>query len=1418
MKMKKRIISILLCLVMLLGMLPKTSLTALAVEYSGEVGFYDLVSGDILNPGVEISVSGNMTVILQAEGWISEGSYVAVGEPKQFQTQTISIGNEGCIEVTEEYGHTNCYPYANGEKVSTWTVVETSWESNTITLTGYSSSSGITGPRTLNKDTDLDADINGCVIIDGIVTLDLKGHNIIGDGENSTITISEGSTLILTDSNSDNRGMIISGAGDKGGGVLVSKNSNFYMRNGNIGGMINGTIFSNKASSGGGVYVDNGGTFEMYGGAIICNKASEGGGVYVDDGGTFNMANGVIGGNTADQNGGGVYFAGNTFTMSGGNIGGENKASCGGGVFNASTFNISSNAIITNNTADVEGGGIYSEGTLNVTGGQITNNKCENTEKGYAGVCIKDGTFTLSGGPVIDGNTHGSTEEDICLYPDKIIAVSGALTMANTMSVRRTDSDGNDNQTGAIAQGSGGYTLTEADGGKFVASTTGCEAVFDSTNQNEQLVAVSASTFAVTYNGNGNTSGTVPVDSNSPYTSGSSVTVMDNTGSLVKDGSTFNGWNTAADGSGTSYAAEATFRITADTTLYAQWDEASHSHNWSYTSNGATVTATCSGDGSCDITGGLTLTISAPAGTLVYDGTTTYPATLSTGYNTTAFPDAYNISYTKDSSAFNGMPKDAGVYTASVTVGTVTASVSYTIAKADPTTPSGLTATYGQTLADVTLPTGWAWADSTTSVGNVGTNTFKANYTAPDANYNSKTGVDVEVTVSAADVAVTKAPTANTLTYNGRTQKLVTEGEATGGTMYYALGKNTTTAPAGSLYTTSIPAETNAGTYYVWYKAVGDGNYKESDAACIAVSIAKASITIRADDKSSKYGEDLKELTYRVSGAYVASDSLDVSVSTIATRFSTPAEYPIVVSWNSDSNYRAELVDGTYTITQNDFEVNVSGYTGKYDGKGHGIRVEVITDNTMNNNVSNNNVKIYYASVELTADNYKTLGSTLNLLYTDAGEYTVYYYVASDNGGATPEKGSAVVMIEKAAPEVTAPEPVTGLSYTGEKQTLVTAGNAAGAEILYSLNGKDFSGELPAGIEAGSYTISYYYKGDQNHTDLGSAASPQGSFYVMISSSDMIGVSGHVFESDGSTPISGANVRLMKGKEQVAVSVTISGGAYQLAADEGRYNVIVEWNRDDANGSQDLVTKTELLNLKKETELDIVMPSGKVSSILQVTEGTPDVLVGGLDEEAALASEGASSVSVTMTVEKKEQGDGSETDALKEFAADKKLEYLSITVEKTVDSVKTVMAETQTVLEIIIPYSHLDKKGLMVYRCHNSETAALKKAKTKEDGTFRIDKTNGLVYIYTNRFSTYAIGYTQYYTVGSGLKLGSYTGEAKVTLQKQGESETVKQETVSVKKGAASYDWENIPKGTYDMAIEWKDGKKNTLMVPVNVE
>ncbi len=92
-------------------------------------------------------------------------------------------------------------------------------------------------------------------------------------------------------------------------------------------------------------------------------------------------------------------------------------------------------------------------------------------------------------------------------------------------------------------------------------------------------------TYNVTYNGNGSDGGSVPTDSTA-YSSGNSVTVLGNTGSLTKSGYTFSGWATSASATTATYTADSTFSITANTTLYAIWTIASTTYNVTYDGNG----------------------------------------------------------------------------------------------------------------------------------------------------------------------------------------------------------------------------------------------------------------------------------------------------------------------------------------------------------------------------------------------------------------------------------------------------------------------------------------------------------------------------------------------------------------------------------------------------------------------------------------------------------------------------------------------------------------------------------------------------------------------------------------------------------------------------------------------------------------
>ncbi|MFP4012411.1 MAG: LruC domain-containing protein [Spirochaetaceae bacterium] len=77
----------------------------------------------------------------------------------------------------------------------------------------------------------------------------------------------------------------------------------------------------------------------------------------------------------------------------------------------------------------------------------------------------------------------------------------------------------------------------------------------------------------VSYRGNDNEEGTVPVD-DAEYEEGDEVEVLGNVGDLRKPGNGFTGWNTEADGSGETREVGSTFTMPAEeVTLYAQWKD-----------------------------------------------------------------------------------------------------------------------------------------------------------------------------------------------------------------------------------------------------------------------------------------------------------------------------------------------------------------------------------------------------------------------------------------------------------------------------------------------------------------------------------------------------------------------------------------------------------------------------------------------------------------------------------------------------------------------------------------------------------------------------------------------------------------------------------------------------------------------------
>ena len=161
-----------------------------------------------------------------------------------------------------------------------------------------------------------------------------------------------------------------------------------------------------------------------------------------------------------------------------------------------------------------------------------------------------------------------------------------------------------------------------------------------------------ASTFSVTYNANGATTGSVPTDATA-YESGATVTILGNSGNLAKSGYSFGGWNTQDDGEGTNYTEGNTFSITSNTTLYAKWnakvitslsytgEPTKNSYNTgdSFDPTGLTVTATFNDASYADVTSDVAWTPDPlTAGTTSVTGTYMGRTVTINGLTTTDVP------------------------------------------------------------------------------------------------------------------------------------------------------------------------------------------------------------------------------------------------------------------------------------------------------------------------------------------------------------------------------------------------------------------------------------------------------------------------------------------------------------------------------------------------------------------------------------------------------------------------------------------------------------------------------------------------------------------------------------------------------------------------------------------------------------
>jgi len=121
-----------------------------------------------------------------------------------------------------------------------------------------------------------------------------------------------------------------------------------------------------------------------------------------------------------------------------------------------------------------------------------------------------------------------------------------------------------------IAIPNNGFAFTRWDyvlGGTGIASTNNPYTFLTPANNlTLQPVFTAITGYSITYVGNGNTGGTVPTGGTF-----SSSTTISGAGTMVRSGYQFTGWNTNANGSGTTYLAGTFYSTISNLTLYAQW-------------------------------------------------------------------------------------------------------------------------------------------------------------------------------------------------------------------------------------------------------------------------------------------------------------------------------------------------------------------------------------------------------------------------------------------------------------------------------------------------------------------------------------------------------------------------------------------------------------------------------------------------------------------------------------------------------------------------------------------------------------------------------------------------------------------------------------------------------------------------------
>ena len=314
--------------------------------------------------------------------------------------------------------------------------------------------------------------------------------------------------------------------------------------------------------------------------------------------------------------------------------------------------------------------------------------------------------------------------------------------------------------------------------------------------------------------------------------------------------------------------------------------------------------------------------------------------------------------------------------------------------------------------------------------------------------------VEKTFTINKADITPT-APTAlENLAYNTQAQTLISAGQAEGGEMQYSLD--------GTTYAKELPQGTNAGSYTVFYKVVGDANHNDVAPAFINVAIYKAALTnVLLEQTNLVYNQqEQSPIITSVKAGELVVPATDYIVSGSATNVGT---YTMTVKAKESADNFTGTATAQYSIVAADANLfNITLGTSEFTFNGTELKPTVTVKDGEATLVENTDYTLAFT-------NNVNVG-TATVTSTGIGNYS---------GTKT-----ATYAIIKADITPTAPTAQTGLVYTTQPQALIAAGQAQGGEMQYSLDNETWSTNIPTGTEAKEYTVYYKVVADANHNDV----------------------------------------------------------------------------------------------------------------------------------------------------------------------------------------------------------------------------------------------------------------------------------------------------------------------------------------------